>query len=54
MIDKDLLEILRCPVCKGVLVHERAPEALTCAACRKRYPVREGVPVLLADSASDL
>mgnify|MGYP000896392062 CR=1 FL=1 len=38
--------ILRCPRCRGALQAERAEDAVTsyaCAACRVRYPVRDGV-----------
>lgn len=45
----DLLEILVCPRCKGRLVTE--PAALRCDACRLRYRVDEGIPVLLIDEA---
>lgn len=47
--NKDLLDILVCPVCKGSLVADEA--ALLCKACRLRYPVRDGIPVMLVDEA---
>ena len=51
----DLLEILRCPACRGTL--DPQPDAarletLTCTACGRVYPVRDGVPVLLVDEAT--
>lgn len=49
-----LLDVLVCPKCKGPLAHEAEPEALTCAACRLRYAVRDGVPILLVDEAAPL
>ena len=49
-----LLEILVCPRCKGDLTHEAEPEALVCPACRLRYEVRDGVPILLIDEAKPL
>ena len=51
MVDPELLAILVCPRCKGELRYEEAPPALLCPACRLRYPVRDGIPVLLIDEA---
>jgi len=48
----DLLEILACPKCKGPLVAE--PESLRCDACRLRYRIDDGIPVLLIDEATPL
>lgn len=52
MIDKELLSILACPACQSDLV-QRA-EQLVCqnADCGLKYPVRNGIPVLLVDEAS--
>lgn len=51
MLDRELLSILVCPRCKGELRHEESPPSLVCAACRLRYPVRDGIPILLIDEA---
>jgi hypothetical protein len=49
MIDQDLLAILACPVCKGdVKLRE---EKIVCAVCGRKYPVREGIPVMLEEEA---
>ena len=45
MIDDDLKAILVCPACKGDLVFEEA--RIICVPCRKAYPIREGIPVML-------
>lgn len=52
-LDEDLLEILVCPRCKGELEHrtEDGEEALLCHACRLRYRVEEGIPIMLIDEA---
>jgi uncharacterized protein len=50
-LDERLLELLRCPKCKGELDYQREPETLTCAACRLRYEVRDGIPVMLVEEA---
>lgn len=49
MIDRDLLEILACPACRAELRDEG--ERLVCTACGLRYPVRDGIPILLVDEA---
>lgn len=54
-LDPRLLELLACPACKKALTYRAAgPEALDCLSCRKRYPVRDGIAVLLADEAAPL
>ena len=50
-VDPELLKILACPACKQPLEHIMEPESLRCAKCRKRYPVKDGIPVLLIDEA---
>jgi uncharacterized protein len=54
MLQDWLLDLLRCPRCKGELRYETSPEALVCPACALRYPVRDGIPVLLLDEAAPL
>ena len=49
MIDKELLEILACPLCKTSVREEG--DRLICTACGRRYPVREGIPVMLIEEA---
>ncbi len=49
-IDEGLLELLRCPACRGIFAPPE-PEAMTCADCGRRYPIRGGVPILLIDEA---
>ncbi len=53
MIDKELLEILACPLCKTEVRHEVIPsgERLVCTSCGRRYPVREDIPIMLIDEA---
>lgn len=47
-----LLEILVCPKCKGALDYRENEQALLCAACRLRYPVRDDIPIMLLDEAT--
>ncbi len=49
MIDKELLEILACPACKAPVVQQG--DRIVCTACGRRYPIREGIPVMLIDEA---
>lgn len=46
----ELLSILVCPKCKGTLAEE--PSALRCDACRLRYRIDDGIPVMLIDEAT--
>ncbi len=45
----ELLEIIVCPACHGELTLDES--GLTCQECGLRYPVRDGIPVLLVDEA---
>lgn len=51
MVDEELLKILACPACKRALRLEG--ERIICrnAECGLRYPIREGIPVMLIDEA---
>ena len=54
-MQKELLEILACPRCRGPLEALGSPlEALCCRACAVAYPVREGIPVMLVEEALPL
>ncbi len=48
-VPKELLEILACPVDHAPVREDG--EHLVCDACRRRYPVRDGIPVMLVDEA---
>ena len=49
MIDKELLDILICPACKADV--ELIKDKIVCKKCKKRYPIRSGIPVMLIDEA---
>ena len=53
-LDRRLLDILACPLCKGPLVWHSGPAALVCRADRLAFPVRDGVPVMLEEEARTL
>lgn len=53
-MDARLLDILVCPVCKGNLEYRKTPGELVCKPCKLAYPVRDDIPVMLADEARAL
>ncbi|MCW8828936.1 MAG: Trm112 family protein [Gammaproteobacteria bacterium] len=53
-MDKKLLEILVCPVCKGPLIYNKAHQELICKADRLAYPIRDDIPVMLEEEARTL
>lgn len=53
-MDKKLLEIIVCPICKGALNYDRARAELICRADRLAYPIRDDIPVMLEDQARPL
>ena len=53
-VPTQLLAILVCPKCKGELEYREAESSLVCHACRLKYAVRDGIPVMLIDEATPL
>lgn len=53
-MDKKLLEILVCPICKGSLQYDKARQELICKADRLAYPIRDDIPVMLEEEARPL
>ncbi len=49
MIDKELLDILACPACKADVVLK--DDRIVCTQCKKRYPVKDGIPIMLIEEA---
>lgn len=50
-MDKKLLDILVCPICKSPLVYKKDAQELICKADRLAYPIRDDIPVMLEDEA---
>jgi uncharacterized protein YbaR (Trm112 family) len=50
-MNKNLLDILVCPICKGKLRFDREANELICKADRLAYPIRDDIPVMLEDEA---
>ena len=53
-MDKKLLDILVCPLCKGPLRYDKKKSELICKADRLAYPIRDDIPVMLEDEARRL
>ncbi len=53
-LDPKLLEILVCPVTKGALTMSRDKTELVSKSARLAYPIRDGIPIMLADEARAL
>ncbi|RTZ73094.1 MAG: Trm112 family protein [Gammaproteobacteria bacterium] len=53
-MDKKLLDILVCPLCKGKLIYNKDRQELICKADRLAFPIRDGIPVMLEEEARRL
>jgi uncharacterized protein YbaR (Trm112 family) len=53
-VDKKLLDILVCPLCKGPLHYNKASQELICKVDRLAYPIRDDIPVMLEEEARRL
>ncbi len=53
-LDPRLLEVLVCPVTRGTLVYDREAQELISRSAGLAYPIRDGVPIMLADEARRL
>ena len=53
-MDKKLLDILVCPLCKGPLVFNKSSQEWICKADRLAYPVRDDIPVMLEGEARQI
>ena len=53
-IDPKLLEILVCPLTKGQLIYDRERQELSRKKAGLAYPIRDGIPVMLAEEARNL
>lgn len=51
-VAQELLEILVCPVCKAKVVLKEDGSGLKCVSCKRVYPVRDDIPIMLKDQAT--
>ncbi len=53
-MDRKLLAILVCPICKGDLRYDRKAGELLCLADGLAFPIRDGVPIMLREEAREM
>lgn len=53
-LNKELLDILACPKCKGDIRLNTSENGLICDNCRLLYHIKDGIPVMLIDEAETL
>jgi len=53
-VDKKLLDILACPICKQPLLYKKDKKELICKLDRLAYPIRDDIPVMLEEEARQL
>ena len=53
-VDPKLLEILVCPMTKAALIYDAQKQELISKSARLAYPIRNGIPIMLADEAREL
>ncbi len=53
-MDKKLLEILACPICKGELDYDKDNNELICKKDKLAFPINDDIPVMLESEARPL
>jgi uncharacterized protein YbaR (Trm112 family) len=51
-VDPELLNILACPNCKTPVTLVNNETALKCGVCKRVYPIKDDIPVMLIDEAT--
>ena len=54
VLDKDLLDILACPKCKGDVKLTDSGDGLVCKKCKLLYEIKDDIPIMLIDEAKKL
>ncbi len=54
MLDRELLEVLACPRCKGSVRYDEERNIIVCENCRIFYEIREDIPIMLPEEAKPL
>jgi len=54
MLDKNLLDILACPICKGKLIYSKTTGELVCKIDRLAFPIKDDIPVMLENEAREV
>jgi len=50
-INRELLDILACPKCKGNVHLNEKEDGIMCDSCKLMYPIRDDIPIMLIDEA---
>jgi len=50
-IPREIFDILACPLCKSDLEYTKDKKNLVCVKCKRKYPIKEGVPILLPEKS---
>ncbi|MEN3046809.1 MAG: Trm112 family protein [Candidatus Hydrothermales bacterium] len=50
-LDKELLDIIACPKCKGDLVYKEKENVLLCFNCKLKYKIEDDIPILVIEEA---
>ncbi|MBV1884663.1 MAG: Trm112 family protein [Gammaproteobacteria bacterium] len=53
-MDKKILSILACPICKGKVHYQNEQKEIWCKGDGLAFPIRDGIPVMLENEARDL
>ncbi|WP_455202377.1 Trm112 family protein [Kaarinaea lacus] len=53
-MDRKLLDVLVCPICKGPLVYQKDASELICKVDRLAYPIKDDIPIMLEEEARKL
>jgi uncharacterized protein YbaR (Trm112 family) len=53
-ISQELLDILVCPKCKGEIYLNDKKDGLICDHCRLRYDIKDDIPIMLIEEATDI
>jgi|TARA_B110000483_G_scaffold188594_1_gene223592 uncharacterized protein YbaR (Trm112 family) len=53
-VDKKLLDILVCPICKSELNMPPGNTELVCNACKLAFPIKDGIPIMLEEEARQI
>jgi uncharacterized protein len=49
-LDNELYSILACPSCKADVRYTYDQNALVCLKCRRKYPIQDGIPIMMPDA----
>lgn len=51
-ITEEFVEMLICPACKGKVKLKEDKSAIKCTACKRAYPITNGIPAMIVEEAS--